>query len=187
MPFEIFGLTTGDLIAIGALGISVFTFWFGYVKARKSEKLRIGREDELRKAQDRAQKFELVQKRVDRIQRSIDKLEELVNRDLYFDPSQVPLHNDLRRKQWHDSIIDFIENASDFRYIFGAMQIENTPDIVIFQKKYYFILSRFKNIYDQIQGTAVEQSKVTYMQHLKIIAILLEWSESNLDEYGLKP
>lgn len=44
MAIEIVGIEIGDYVAIAALTVSMFTFWFGYVKSKKSEQFQIARE-----------------------------------------------------------------------------------------------------------------------------------------------
>ena len=41
MAIEIVGIEIGDYVAIAALTVSMFTFWFWYVKSKKSEQFRL--------------------------------------------------------------------------------------------------------------------------------------------------
>ena len=68
----------GDIVAATALIASVITFIVSHLLAKKSDERRIQREEWLRAAQDRSEQFEQARARIEMIERTKDRLYDLL-------------------------------------------------------------------------------------------------------------
>jgi hypothetical protein len=153
---------SGEIIAIGALAATIFTFYYSNVRVKRYDR------------------YKVALSHLEIIRNVRDKLHDFYDRDFYdsaLNPKSDPeIH--LRVLQWHTDTTDFVAEAQRFQYLVARGLIKDKYDLLYFVNYLGYLLLYVKSLIDSMQTTDIKQPDEDYNTVIDAITALMEWCKS---------